>query len=345
MKPSLQIVGRDKSESLPVLATAADVREVIRFLKHHPEGITAVQAMDAFRKRIFDARKVSAYEFWKIIARSGDRLKLTPLGWELAKCLNPEAKVYRSVLSNTAPYHEGLEWIQEQELELVTHLDIGEFWREHHSEVLQGDSEEQLEAHAASFFHICHAAEVGTLTVGRKGQPTRLHIYADELESYLNGNDGHESSFSNSVEKIVARNTSTRSPRVLISHRDTTLLVKHITNGLELADVQFEVINRANLESIDKTLAMFRQCEAGVIVIGEDGHFDDMLLLQIGAALVQFERRVLFIARKGQRLPAAVKGASRCEIDDEMTWDKGLEFMRALKRLTLTGNETRHQSS
>lgn len=336
MKPSLQIVGRDKAESLPVLATAADVREVIRFLKHHPEGITAVQAMDAFRKRIFDARKVFAYEFWKIIARSGDRFKLTPLGWELAKCLDPEAKVYRNVLSNTAPYHEGLEWIHEQELELVTHLDIGEFWREHHSEVLQGDSEEQLEAHAASFFHICHAAEVGTLTVGRKGQPTRLHIYPDELESYLHGSEQNESSFSNRA--------STRSPRVLISHRDTTPIVKHITNGLDLADAQFEVINRATLESIDKALAVFRQCEAGVIVISENGHFDDVLLLQIGAALVQFERRVLFVVRKGLTLPSEIDGASRCEIDEELTWDKGLELMRALKRLTFTANEIRHQS-
>ena len=85
MKPSLQIVGRDKSETLPVLATATDVREVIRFLKHHPEGITTVQAMDAFRKRIFDARKVSAYEFWKILLKDGERLKLAPLGWELAQ--------------------------------------------------------------------------------------------------------------------------------------------------------------------------------------------------------------------------------------------------------------------
>ena len=129
MKHSLLIVGRDEPSSLPVLATITDVREAIRFLKHHPEGITMVQAMDAFRKRIFDARKVSAYEFWKIILRTGDRLKLTSLGWELAKCLTPEAHLYRTVLSNIAPYHNGLQWIHEQELELVTHLDIGEFWR------------------------------------------------------------------------------------------------------------------------------------------------------------------------------------------------------------------------
>ena len=324
MKPTLQIVARDEAESLPVLATATDVREVIRFLKHHPEGITAVQATDAFRKRIFDARKVSAYEFWKIILRSGDRLKLTPLGWELATCLTPEARVYRTMLGNTAPYHEGLEWIQEQELELVTHLDIGEFWRARHSHALQGDSEEQLEAHAASFFHICHEAEVGTLTVGRKGQPTRLHINPEELDSYLTG---LEPAATPAEEKITATGT-----RVFISHAATPSLVKHITSGLELADLPFETIDRTEW-TIDKTLAAIKRCDAGVIVIREESGLGDLLLIQLGASLVHFGHRLLLVVKKGVTLPANFGGVSRCEIEDEISWNAGLDLMRALKRL------------
>ena len=328
MKPTLQIVARDEAESLPLLATATDVREVIRFLKHHPEGITAVQATDAFRKRVFDPRKVSAYEFWKIILRSGDRLKLTPLGWELAKCQSPEARVYRTVLSNNAPYHEGLEWIQEQELELVTYVDIGEFWREHHSQVLHSDSEEQLEAHAASFFHICHEAEVGTLTVGRKGQPTRLHINPEELGSYLTGLEPTPTPIE---EKIVA---STSSPRVFVSHATTPNLLKHITSGLELADLQFETVNRAAGDewSIDKTFAVLKQCDAGVIVI-TDGQIDDLLLIQFGAALVHFGRKLLLVVKKGLTLPPDFNGVVRCEVEDELSWNSGLELMKALKRL------------
>lgn len=325
MKPSLQIVGRDKSETLPVLATAMDVREAIRFLKHHPEGITTVQAMDATRKRIFDARKVSAYEFWKILLKNGERLKLTPLGWELAQCLNPEAEIYRTVLNDTPAYHGGLEWIREQDLEIVTHLDIGEFWRKHHPHVLQGDSDEQLEAHAASFFHICHAAEVGALTVGRKGQPTRLHIYSHELDAYLRG-------VPNNTEKIVVRKAPSGAPRVFISHATTPGLVKHIVNGLELADLQFETVDRAEQCSIDKTLAVLKRCEAGVIVITGD-MIDNQLLIQIGAAMVQFERRLLLVVKKGLNLSMDLGGAQRCEVEDEITWDTGLELMRALKRL------------
>lgn len=293
-----------------------------------------MQAMDGLRKRIFDARKVSAYEFWKIVIRNGDRLKLSPLGWELAKCLTPEAEIYRTVLRNTTAYHGGLKWIQEQELELVTHVDIGEFWREHHSCALQSESQEQLEAHAASFFHVCHAAEVGTLTVGRKGQPTRLNIYPRELESYLNGNGRVQSTApaasTTVTSMLVAGSTN---PHVFVSHDQTPALVNQITNALELADLQCETLDRSR-DTIDTILAALKQCEAGVIVITKET-IDDLLLIQIGAALVHLERRLLFLVKKGLSLPVDINSVSRCEINGELTWDTGLALVRTVKRFML----------
>ena len=88
----------------------------------------------------------------------------------------------------------------------------------------------------------------------------------------------------------------------------------------------------ANEWSIDQTLAVLKRCEAGVIVITGDA-IDNQLLIQIGAAMVQFERRLLLVVRKGLNLPLEIGGVQRCEVEDEITWDTGLELMRALKRL------------
>ena len=329
--------------SLPVLATAADVREVIRFLKRHPEGITAIQAMDAFRKRIFDARKVSAYEFWGIVVRSGDRLKLSPLGWDLANRLSPEVEIYRTVLSNTEPYHAGLEWIQQRNVELVTHLDIGNFWRSHYAHVLERDTEEQLQAYAASFFHICHAAEVGTVTIGRKGQPTRLHIYPQELRSYFDKAQAADiktgQPFSNAPikteEKIPLLRTSIRLPRVLISHNQKSDLIRNITDALELADFQHEVIDRT--ADMDQSLTALNRCEAGVMVIAdedcdENGRITDVILIQIGAALMQFERRLLLVLNRGLLLPETLSSLPRYEIEGELTWGVVVQLVKALKQ-------------
>ena len=343
VKPTLQIVGRDAVTSLPVLATAADVREVIRFLKRHPEGITAIQAMDAFRKRIFDARKVSAYEFWGIVVRSGDRLKLSPLGWDLTNRLSPEVEIYRTVLNNTEPYHAGLEWIQQRNLELVTHLDIGNFWRTHYAHVLERDTEEQLQAYAASFFHICHAAEVGTVTMGRKGQPTRLHIYPQELRSYFDKAEASDIKtgqlFSNAStkaeEQIPLLRTSTRLPRVLISHHQKPDLIKHITDAVELADFQYEILDRTT--GMDQSLIALQRCEAGVLVIADEycdanGRISDVTLIQIGAALMQFEKRLLLVVKRGLVLPETLRSLPCYEIEGEVTWGVVVQLVKSLKQ-------------
>src|SRR5215216_5458649 len=66
--------------NLPILATANDLREVVKFFKYKPNGVSVVEVMNAEPRRVFDARKIAAYEFWGIISHSEDRLQLTPLG-------------------------------------------------------------------------------------------------------------------------------------------------------------------------------------------------------------------------------------------------------------------------
>ena len=183
-------VANSQGSSLPFQATTSDVRDAVRLLKREPEGITASQATEAYCKRIFEPRKVSAYAYWGIVSRDGDRLKLTSLGWEIASRMAPEVEAYRAVLEATMPYHGALVWTMEERLEVVTHLEIGAFWKEQYPDTVTGFDEEKIRSSAASFFHICHAAEIGMLTVGRKGYPTQLFVYDEELRTYLGKSTG-----------------------------------------------------------------------------------------------------------------------------------------------------------
>ncbi|MGH9902566.1 MAG: hypothetical protein ACRD68_12230, partial [Pyrinomonadaceae bacterium] len=179
--------GGVRAKALPILATAGDVREVVQFLKKRPTGITVVEAMDTVKKRAFEPRKVTAYEFWGIVSREGDRLKLSPLGWEFARRQEPEARIYRSVLDSTEAYRSVLEWIHRQNLELVTHSDVAAYWQENHAEALDRNNEKTIEGNVVCFFHLCQAAELGTVTIGKRGQPARLRVERDELLSYIEG--------------------------------------------------------------------------------------------------------------------------------------------------------------
>src|SRR6266700_2127251 len=186
MRHAFQVIEGTPTATLPILATASDVREIVQLLKKRPEGITIVEASDAVRKRLFDPRKVAAYEIWGIISKSGDRMKLSELGHEFAKKLEPEAQMYRVMLDNTPPYRAVLEWIYQQDIDLVTFADIVEYWEEHFPEALQ-QGEKTPEGQVVSFLHLCHAGEIGVATVGRKHQPSRLRVDHDELAAYIKG--------------------------------------------------------------------------------------------------------------------------------------------------------------
>ena len=116
----------------------------------------------------------------------------------------------------------------------------------------------------------------------------------------------------------------------MVSHYQTSSVLKHVTNALELADLQYETIDRAE-RAMDKTLSAMKRCDAGVIVVAEESVGDDLLLIQIGAALVQYEERVLVVVKEGISVP--VGNASVCEIANEFTWSAGLELVRSLKRV------------
>ena len=144
--------------SLPIMATANDARELVRFLKKRPHGVTTVEAMNAEPRRIFDARKIAAYEFWGIIHRDNDRLTLTALGNELADALEPECRLHRSILHGVPAYQAAIRSIYEAGLDIATHLDVLRCWSElgDGSSIARGNAQD-LEAAVVCFFSICHA--------------------------------------------------------------------------------------------------------------------------------------------------------------------------------------------
>jgi hypothetical protein len=110
---------------------------------------------------------------------------LSALGWDFARKLEPEAEAYRGVLVSIAPYRDALRWMHERDEDLVTFVDVAAYWREHHGEVLGRSDERTAEATVVCFFHLCQAAELGTMTIGKRGQPARLRIERDELTRYV----------------------------------------------------------------------------------------------------------------------------------------------------------------
>ena len=83
--------------TLPMLATANDVREVVQYLKKRPEGVNIFEVAQPIKKRIFYLPKVAAYEAWGIVTRKDDRLTLAPQGWAIRSISRARSVVFSRI--------------------------------------------------------------------------------------------------------------------------------------------------------------------------------------------------------------------------------------------------------
>jgi hypothetical protein len=366
------------AQSLPVMASAADVRELVRLLKKRATGLTIVEAMNSEQKRLFDSRKIAAYEFWGIAMRAGDRLKLTPLGLEVARQLEPEALIHRTILNNIDSYRTALFWVFERGLDLVTHTEVAAYWRENYSEAIEEHDEKMTEASVVCFFHLCQAAELGTMTIGKRGQPARLYVERKELAEYLRSTENPSSS-SSAVEIFTGSRLSedqranrqgaslpeleSDAPaqtaandeelRLFISHTEKRELVDQLEVTLGFANIPSAVVERQGAISTSATsaagpvaehlLEAMRQCNAAVIVVSKDdcsqvqtaqATLRQDVFVEIGAAFVFYERRVVLLWDESIPVPRNLQGLNRCEFKDgRLEWEDAVRLMRAIKEL------------
>lgn len=343
---------------LPIMATANDVREVVQYLKKRPDGVTLSEVAQPLKKRIFYPPKVAAYEEWGLIKRSRDRLTLTPLGWEFARSLEPEAWAYRSLLDDAPAYREALRWIQRQDLEVVTEYDLAEFWEGSLPAPLALDDKGGLENGAVCFFHLCQAAELGTMTMGKRGQPARLRILRAELQRHLQpraggdlrvvpaaGADGHPTSATHADPSPAARITAHTRPkpfRVCISCRGSSPVIEHLRGVLAAFDIASEVDDRSAADRARAGAAGVAECcQAAIIVITAEENdagppaappLTSELLGEIGAAFVCYEKRVVLLWDEAVSVPENLQGLRRCRFEGgALTWDSGIELIRAVK--------------
>jgi len=343
--------------SLPIMATANDARELVRFLKKRPHGVTTVEAMNAEPRRIFDARKIAAYEFWGIIHRDNDRLALTNLGNELADALEPECRLHRSILHGVPAYQAAIRGIYEDGLDIATHLDVLRCWSElgAGSSIARGNAQD-LEAAVVCFFSICHAAELGTATVGKRGQPARLRVDMDQVAAFLT--DVPDLVPAATVPRKrdlprVAKFTGEREIRtVLVSTGSPTESTIQLDSLLSLAGFESSIVQHSKPENgllPGPELNEMQRCQAGIFIIGPDDchkRKDGTLALRhewitkISVAAALFDWRVVLFWSGGLPIPEElISSGVKLLSGPVLDWGSSLEIVNQIKELALPLSE------
>jgi hypothetical protein len=350
---------------LPILTTGEDVKAIIDYLRTKPTGASFAEAKAVVKKQVLDSRKVSAYQAWGIITREGDKLKLSSLGWEVVRKTKSEQDAFREILDSIVPYRSVIEWAYHQHLDTITNNDVAAHWHEHHPDSLGTDKENTIKDQAVCFFRLCEEAGLGSVTIGRKGQATRLSLDRGELKAYIEAGPSAPpwtDTIKESPDEEIPKSHGDQpqvteiSPqeklqtkleeglRVFISHGKNTELVDQVETLLGLADIESEIAVKEETAAIpvsDKVFNAMRRCSAGIIIVSaEEGKKDtegnyqinSNVLIEIGAAFVLYDRRVVLLWDKRLQIPSNLQGLYRCEFEgNDLNWGAGMKLMKAIK--------------
>ncbi len=340
--------------ALPILTTIADVQEIAKYLRSKPTGATIPQARSAIKKQSLDPRKISAYHLWGIINKDGNRLRLTELGWRLARNPDTEVDVFRTVISHIEPYRSALEWMYHQEQNAPTNVDVAAHWHEHHSDAVGTDNEQTLKDSAVCFFHLCQGAGLGKIIVGRQGQLTRLQVDREALTSFIEqtpeGTQENADQNSDGSQEPPAKNLPAVDDQpltrlgVFISHGKNKKIVEQVQTILNIAEMDAVIAEKEESTAIpvpEKVFNAMRRCQAGVIVVSVDegrkdgdGRYvlNENVLIEIGAAFVLYDKRVVLLWDKRLSVPSNLQGLYRCEFEgDELSWTAGERLIKGIQ--------------
>jgi hypothetical protein len=332
-----------------VLATPGDLREAVQYLKRKPTGVSLVEALADARRRVFEPRKVAAYEAWGLVARSGQRLLLTRRGREFARTLEPETRAYRALLDSNPLYRAALAWIHRQGLELVTYGDVAAYLKEEFGPLLASAGAKGAEEGVVCFFHLCQAAELGTLTIGKRGQPARMRVEREGLDEYVEGRGAARARAGTDepTEDDEDHGDTPSGTCLFITYGGQPAhVVAQIQTVFELAGIRSHASERAPhggaaVLVADEAAEVMRRCDAALVLLSEDDCRPDesgapavsqRALVEIGAACVLYERRVLLLLDAPAELPAGLASLPHVTLSaGGLTWEVGIELLKAVR--------------
>lgn len=135
----------------------------------------------------------------------------------------------------------------------------------------------------------------------------------------------------------------TQETRVFISHGKNKRILEQVKTMLEFGNYPYEVAVETETTAIpvpDKILDAMRRCSAGIIIISADEQekledenygINQNVLIEIGAAFVLYDRKVILLVDKRVNLPSNLQGLYKCEYQgNELSWETGLKVQKAI---------------
>ena len=353
--------------SLPIRTTIDDVEKICFYLATKPTGATAAEARAVLDSSVLDGRKLTAYKSWGlVILEENGKMRLTDRGRKFAKDKGArKAEALREVVATTPAYCAVVERAVHSGEFVVAATDVAVHWHDHFKTVAS-ENDKILNDQAVCFFQIAQGADLGVLTVGRKGSPTRFEFsdtmaraFADNDASGpfpTSSDDGRENDVNGAEPPTAPAATDSnfthvdatplpdRGNRVFITHGHNKKILEQVKEIVAYG--KFDPVVAQERETAakpvpEKVMDDMRACRAAVIHVGVDQILFDKdgnevpqvngnVLIEIGAAMALYGRQFILVVEEGVKLPSNLQGLYECRYKgSELNMEATMKLLKA----------------
>lgn len=341
---------------LPIRTTVDDINKVCAYLQKKPTGASIREAKSVIGDKVLDGRKLSAYKSWGII-EDQEHLKLTNLGRKISK----DNGIYRAdglreIIKSIDPYVAIIEKSYHEHSDSITATDLAVHWHDHFKDNVS-TSDKILNDQAVCFFHMAEGADLGSLTVGRKGAPTRFDFNRDSIKDFIDetGNPDemdsnekrpHESSEekqSNFEEEKQTQPTSL-GQAIFLAHGKNKKPLEQLKGILEQFKIPYKiVVEEPNLGRPigEKVAQTMQQCNCAVLIFTADQEFVDAngkkiyrpsenVIYELGAASYLYGERIVIIKEENVEFPSNFKDLGFISFSKDELNSKAMDIIKEL---------------
>ena len=347
--------------SLPTRTTLDDVDVVCDYLMTKPTGATLAEAKAVVDKKRLDGRKITALKYWGLVEDDANgKMKITDSGRRVVKDSGSfRSDVFREVVRQVRPYAGLVERVAHRREETIVATEVAAHWHEHFNGDVS-ESDKILNEQAICFFHVAQAADLGILTMGRRGMATRFDFNAEAARAFVDGltsdtQDDLPIADSPEVDDLEApdevdpshqdvEDTATVGNRVFITHGKNRKILDQVKELVAFG--KFEPVVAMERETAAKPVPKkvmddMRTCRAAVIHVSaekvlydEDGNevrqINENVLIEIGAAMALYGSKFVLLVEEGLSLPSNLQGLYECRYDgDELNMPATMKLLRA----------------
>ena len=344
---------------LPIRTTLEDADQVCSYLANKPIGATLAEAKAVVDNKHLGGRKLAALRFWGLIEDDGNRIKITERGRQSIRNSGAfRSNVLREVVREVQPYSAVVERVYFRNESTVSANEVAAHWYDHFNENVS-ESEMILNNQAICFFHLAQGADLGTLIIGRRGQPTRFEFDVDAMQTFVDASDGdtqphllpddsiedeQPETLDDQVETDENEDVATANNCVYITHGKNRKILDQVREIVAFG--KYEAVVTIDRETTAKSIPQkvigdMKTCMAAVIHVSservlsdKDGnevtHINENVLIEIGAAMALYGDKFILLVEEGVNLPSNLQGLYECRYrGDELDMPATMKLLKA----------------